>query len=360
MRVTLPLIVFNIYMSKDDINLLLTRYITNQASDKEIQEVKEWLALHPENELYFVEMYEAWQNMLYNNENIVDEDAAYDIWKKKISNKKTYLNSWLYIAALLILIASAALIFYPGQHAPQQNTIAASKGTIKKIVLKDGTQVWLNAGSVIEFDSKFGITNRNINLKGEALFDIGHRIKTLPFIIKAQNYIIRDIGTRFNVKAYPGDKSLEAVVLQGEIAVEDNAGTSGEGNMIYVKKHQLLKINGQFKSENKADQINDTPYKKLNYVQIVQIDSLQTDLYEGWKDDLLVFDNTSFADMAKVLERRYNVNITFNNQELKDIRYSGSFKGITGIEKALSIIRQNTPIKYQIHNNNILLTKAEH
>lgn len=347
-------------MSKDDINLLLTRYITNQASDKEIQEVKEWLALHPENELYFIEMYEAWQNMLYTNENIVDEDAAFDKLNNRLFNKKTYSKTWLYIAASLIIIASAAIILYPRQLVSQRNTIAAGKGVIKKFILKDGTQVWLNAGSVMEYDSGFGITNRNVNLKGEALFDIGHRIKNLPFIIKAKNYIIRDIGTRFNVKAYPGDKNLEAVVLQGEIAVEDNAGTTGEGNRIYVKKHQLLKINGQLKNENKADPISNATYNKLNDVQIVQIDSLQTDIYEGWKDDLLVFDDISFAEMAKVLERRYNVNITFNSQDLKDIRYSGSFRGIPNIEKVLAIIRQNTPINYQIQNNNILLTKVEH
>lgn len=349
-------------MDNDDIKLLLVRYITKQASDAEVAEVKHWLTLHSENELYFVELYEAWQNMLYAKTDVIDDEQAYQLFLAKIIPGVQHVPSfrWAKIAAVLVLLLlSAGLVFrhyrtiYPG------NEVVAQNGSVKKLILSDGTVIWLNAGSTIKYDADFGKTNRTVYLDGEAFFDIGHNSnnKKIPFLVNTKNYTIRDIGTRFNLKAYQNDPFFETTVIKGEVAVESNADNNmHDDNRIYVKPQQVLKIYYHPDKAEKKD-ILQLP-KTYNEVRVLQIDSSKIDVYDGWKDDLLVFDGMTLDNITRVLERRYNVKITIQSTELQDIRYSGSFKNVPDIDKVLHIIKQNTPISYTIEGQNVTITKT--
>src|ERR1700744_5203265 len=100
-------------MEKDDIKLLLVRYITGEANEAEAQQVKHWTGLHPENELYFVELYEAWQNMLYIKDGVVDEEKAYQLFLDKTAPAKPSAAKaiWLKVAAVVAFIAISTGIF---------------------------------------------------------------------------------------------------------------------------------------------------------------------------------------------------------------------------------------------------------
>jgi transmembrane sensor len=348
-------------MDNEDIKLLLVRYITNQASDAEVKEVKHWIGLHPENELYFVELYEAWQNMLYVKYGAVDEEKAYQLFLARITppSRPVFKLRWLKIAAVfLFFILSWLLVVYlrPG-HPEKNNLVSAENGAVKKIILTDGTIVWLNAGSKLKYDAGFGKTNRTVYLEGEAFFDIGHTIKSIPFLVTTRNYTIRDIGTKFNLKAYPGDPFFETTVVKGEVAVEGNADNdSHDVNRIYVKPHQVLKIY-YHTEKDEQDKKEAVAPKTFNEVRVLQVDSAKMDVYDGWKDDLLVFDGAKLSEISRVLERRYNVKISLNDKELQNIRYSGSFKSVPTIDRVLQIIKENTPVSYSIEGQNVTITK---
>jgi transmembrane sensor len=349
-------------MDNDDIKLLLVRYITGYANDAEMREVKHWIGLHPENELYFVELYEAWQNMLYIKEGVVDEEKAYQLFLDKIAPQKSPASKviWLKVAAVCLFLGiSAGLVLHFKAPAKLNNSqVAAENGAIKKILLSDGTIVWLNAGSKLKYDAGFGKTNRTVYLEGEAFFDIGHQIKSIPFLVNTRNYTIRDIGTKFNLKAYPNDSFFETTVLKGEVAVESNAdNNSQDANRIYVKPHQVLKIFYHSGKDDRGEKLPPIDPKVFNEVRVSQVDSAKMEMYDGWKDDLLVFEGATLGDIAHVLERRYNVKITLNNTELQNIRYSGSFKSVSTINKVLQIIKQNTPVSYTIEGQNVTITK---
>jgi len=348
-------------MDNDDIKILLARYITNQASEAEAREVKHWIGLHPENELYFIELYEAWQNMLYLKPETIDEEKAYQLFSEKVAPKKQIIHSlrWFkYAAVLFIVLVSVVLLTYLRPTHPDSNRqVIAKNGSVKKIILTDSTIVWLNAGSTLKYDAGFGKTNRTVYLEGEAFFDIGHHIKTIPFIVNTKNYAIRDIGTRFNLKAYPADPFFETTVVKGEVAVAANLeNNQHEVNLIYVKPHQLLRI--YYHPEKQDQKEIASPAHSYNEVQVSQIDSAKMDVYAGWKDDLLVFDGNTLNEISKVLERRYNVQIELNDNQLQNIRYSGSFKNVPDIDKVLSIIKQNTPINYTIDGQKVTITKT--
>lgn len=348
-------------MDNDDIKLLLVRYIAGEANEAEVQEVKHWVGLHPENELYFIELYDAWQNMLYIKEGVVDEDTAYQTFLDKIEPEKSssYKTIWFKIAAVVVffVVSSALFLYYKAPSKQINSQVAAENGSVKKMVLNDGTIVWLNAGSKLKYDAGFGKTNRTVYLEGEAFFDISHQVKGIPFLVNTKNYTIRDIGTKFNLKAYPNDPFFETTVVKGEVAVESNADNNPQdANRIYVKPHQVLKI---FYHSDK-DEHNDKPAissKTFNEVRVSQVDSAKLDIYDGWKDDLLVFDGATLGELSRVLERRYNVKITLTDTGLQSIRYSGSFKSVPTINKVLQIIKQNTPVSYTVDGQNVTITK---
>jgi transmembrane sensor len=350
-------------MNNDDIKFLLVKYITNQASEAEAKEVKHWIGLHPENELYFVELYEAWQNLLYTKPETIDTEKAYQQFlAKTITPQKQPVSMWRFakVAAVVcfFLLSALWLIYHRSGTVQKGNQVVAQNGAVKKIILSDGTTIWLNAGSTIKYDAGFGKTNRSIYLEGEAFFDIGHNnSKHLPFLVNTKKYTIRDIGTKFNLKAYPNDPFFETTVVKGEVAVESNADNgTHEANRIYVKPSQVLKI---FYRPEKADSKELISMSNTyNEVQVSQVDSAKIDVYDGWKDDLLVFDGNTLGDIAHVLERRYNVTINIDSQELKDIRYSGCFKNVPDIDKVLHLIKQNTPISYTIDGQKITITKT--
>jgi transmembrane sensor len=348
-------------MDDNDIKLLLARYITNQASEAEAREVKHWIGLNPENELYFIELYEAWQNMLHLKPKAIDEEKAYQLFLDKVAPKKHIVNTtgWLKYAAVLLVALGSYILFTHLRPTPADSNrqVVAKNGAIKKIILTDSTIVWLNAGSTLKYNADFGKTNRTVYLEGEAFFDIGHHNKSAPFVVNTKNYAIRDIGTKFNLKAYPNDPFFETTVVKGEVAVQANLeNNQHDVNLIYLKPHQLLRI--YYHPEKKDHKETAAPAHSYNEVDVSEIDAAKMDVYAGWKDDLLVFDGNTLSEISRVLERRYNVQIDLNDSELQNIRYSGSFKNIPDIDKVLSIIKQNTPIKYTIDGQKVTITKT--
>ena len=346
-------------MNNDDIKVLLVKYITNQANETEVKEVKHWTGLHPENELYFIELYEAWQNMLHLKPETIDEERAYQVFSDKIMPKKrrVSMQQWFGIAAVFLVLFVSAVLFTRLHRGRPDNDrqVIAKNGSVKKIVLTDGTIVWLNAGSTLKYDAGFGKSNRTVYLEGEAFFDIGHTNKALPFLVNTKNYTIRDIGTKFNLKAYPADPFFETTVVKGEVAVEANSDPNNV-NRIYVKPKQVLKIYYHPEKEDKKEATPAT--NSYNEVRVLQVDSAKMDVYAGWKDDFLVFDGSTLGEIAKILERRYNVNITIDNTGLQKIQYSGSFRNVPDIDKVLHIIKQNTPINYHVEGQRVTITKT--
>jgi transmembrane sensor len=360
-------------MNNEDIKTLLVKYITGEADEFEKDEVKFWINAHPENEQYFAQLYETWQNMLYLEPGIINEHKAYERFAGLQTPKKVlriHFIKWGKIAAIVIvgLFLSVNVIRHYTANLQNKRLVAAKKGTIRKIVLNDGTIVWLNAGSKLNFTADFGTDTRTVYLEGEAFFDIAPGKKNIPFIVNTKKYTIRDIGTKFNLKAYPNDPVFETTVISGEVSVENNVNTNNRNNnRIHIKQRQVLRIYNKAKAESYAYRQTDrNTYKPgdvpdmedLNEIQILQIDSAKLNRYNGWKEDLLVFDGNTLAEITSVLERRYNVEINMKDTVLQNIRYYGTFKSIESIQKVLEIIKANTPIVYTINSNKIYITKA--
>ncbi len=344
----------------EDIKISIVKYITGQASEAECFEVKEWIKSSRENEAYYIQLYETWHNSLYINKYSLNVDKAFDaFYSKNIQPEEPAyrrLSSgrhWFGIAASLVLLCIAGIYYYKMNNTPEQwLTVKVAKGATKKVILPDGSSVWINSGSNIRYSRAFGINNRTVFLTGEAYFDIAPISKNIPFLVKAGKFTIRDVGTVFNVKAYPDEKIFETAVVEGKVSVEGVLTESADyQSKVFLDAKQVLKINRQ--AEVREVKSKSVKTESLEPVKVVQIQESQLSEYSGWKDNLLVFENDSFEEIAKVLERRYNVRIFINDENLKGYHYTGTFRNLSNINTVFKVIKKTTPINYAINGNAI-------
>ncbi|WP_207422509.1 FecR family protein [Desertivirga brevis] len=344
----------------EDIKTTIVKYITGQADETESAEVREWIKSSPENEELYFQLYEAWHQSLEANHSI-DVEAAYSSFADKTINRKPIIRRLSFVlraAAAVIVVPLCALGLYRIiNNSPEEilEVVRVPKGMPRKLNLPDGTLVWLNAGSELKYPKEFGKESRTVYLTGEAYFDIAKSDANIPFLVKTDKFTIRDVGTVFNVKAYPDEKIFETAVVEGKVSVEGPlTDDSYQNSKVYLDAHQLLKITKVSPSGPKNAASEDV---KTEPVKVEQIEPSAIEEFNGWRNDLLIFQEDSFEELSKVLERRYNVTIQFESELLKNYKYTGTFKNLENISKVLQVIKETTPIKYTVNNQLIVISE---
>lgn len=349
-------------MNESD-KILLTKYITKQATEDEIALIKYLISSSKEHEELYVGMYEAWQKSIYYNTESIDAEKAYLAFLANSGNTGTFTKhffNWskMAIAASVLLICTIGIYYYNDYKSIRdaskslvQKEINVHKGSTLKTVLADGTKVWINAGSSLKFEPGFGQSSRTVYLSGEAYFDIAEG--SVPFIVKTKYHTIHDIGTVFNVKAYPDDLSFETTVIEGEVSIEGKLMINSDKlQTVSVKKQQVMKLN-YAATEDPEHRKRD--FSELVEVKVQKLSSSQVEDYTGWTEDLLVFEGKTFQEIIKIMERRYDVEIIMQDMKLRNYEYTGSFKDIDQVEKALNILKETTNIDYHIQGRVITI-----
>jgi len=233
--------------------------------------------------------------------------------------------------------------------------ISTKNGSKTNLILPDGTKVWLNAGSSISYDSSYGRSIREVNLSGEAFFDVVKN-KEKAFIIHASKINIKVLGTRFNVRSYPADNTTEASLIRGSIEVTFK---DKPNKKIILKPNQKIVVDNDRNSEDVLETIPRNTHEKIHQIPGVDIKKLTYEYKTGtiietsWVDNKLIFQDKSFEDIARMLERWYGVSILFKNNHLKEDRLTGSFKNET-IRQALDALKFTASFNYGIDNNNVV------
>ncbi|EOR92697.1 putative anti-sigma factor [Arcticibacter svalbardensis MN12-7] len=242
---------------------------------------------------------------------------------KTISSKEKQSNhpNWFYqvaAAVLLIFLTSGAFYFYyqSGANVTQvaMQEKKAAPGTLTKVNLPDGTEIWLNAGSKISFPSEFDSDKREVNLEGEAFFKVKHDPQR-PFLIHTQNLVTQVLGTSFNVNSFPQENQIKVTVLSGKVAVYEQE-MQGKKNL---NKTLFLTANQQGVYSKKQKNIS------LNKKNIKSEEAV------AWKEGNLIFKDTELSEVVHNLERRYAIRIemektmscpvtvNFNNESLERV-----------------------------------------
>jgi transmembrane sensor len=188
-----------------------------------------------------------------------------------------------------------------GNAVPEMNTVVIPYGSRSNIILADGTNVWLNAGSRLIYPSRFVDRTREVYLSGEAYFSVKENEKQ-PFVVKTTDVLVEVLGTRFNVTAYPEDFAVQTVLAEGSVELKSVSAGRRENGV-------LLKV-GEMAYFNKKTQETRT--------QPVDVSE-----YTLWTEGLFHFSNTDFNRITKKLERFYNIRFQFDDPFKGGIQVSG-------------------------------------
>jgi len=272
----------------------------------------------------------------------VDVDREWErlfssIEKKTISKMKTrrlFLQYMKYAAAVLLGIGiSLSTLYLTNQEnlsTVGNYKLVTSKGEKSYLQLPDGTRVWLNSCTTLEYAENYGHSNRSIYLDGEAYFEVAKN-KDLPFVVKANGIDVKAIGTAFNVSAYMEDSQLTTTLFNGKVAVQPTL----------TKQEVLLEPNQVAVYDKSRNKIEVEPYDKKLFAQ--------------WRGGFLSFKMMYLQDITKLLERNYNVVFRYENQGIKKLRFSGSFRNNEDLSEILNVIKTNTGIRYQILKDTIVI-----
>ncbi|HXB42870.1 MAG TPA: FecR family protein, partial [Puia sp.] len=214
-------------------------------------------------------------------------------------------------------------------------------------------KVWLNAGSSLTYDSAYGRSIREVALSGEAFFDVVKN-KERPFVIHTSKINIKVLGTEFNVRSYPTDKTTEASLIRGSIEVTFK---DKPDKKIILKPNEKIVVENfgrvgkiiETSHQDHAGMVSEVPgtaVKNLTY-QYKTGAIIET----SWVENKLIFQDESFEDIARQLERWYGVSISFENSQLKANHLTGNFKNET-IRQALDALKFTASFNYEIDNSN--------
>jgi transmembrane sensor len=245
----------------------------------------------------------------------------------------------------------------------EKNEVSTRNGSKSKIILPDGSRVWLNAGSVLTYNKDFGGEMREVDLSGEAFFEVkslslppsggGEKERKVPFIIHTQHIDVHVLGTAFNVKSYPGDKQTETSLVHGKVEVlihnrPEEKFTLRPNEKLVVRNEEADTV----ATGKSGGASNSQPLVSLSKLTYTAADSLLVET--AWVQNKLVFDNESFREVAIKMERWYNVQIEFNDVKKQELRFTGVFENET-IQQALDYMTITAPFHYSIQGNKIII-----
>jgi ferric-dicitrate binding protein FerR (iron transport regulator) len=246
------------------------------------------------------------------------------------------------------------------------NVLSTKKRSHSNLQFPDGTTVVLNENSRISYNADFGQRRREIILEGEAYFDVATN-PDVPLIIHARNVEIRVLGTSFNVKAYPSDKSVETSLIKGMVEI---SSTRQPARKILLRPNEKLNISGpaNFAQAN-IPQAHvpahrpvpvSTPTDTLSYNrQPLHTESTSQLIPEiAWMYRKLVFDQEPFESLAEKMERWYSVSFRFENDDLKKEVFTGSFSNET-LEAALKALQFSYAFDFVIDKNEVFIKRKK-
>lgn len=229
--------------------------------------------------------------------------------------------------------------------------VTTRNGSRTSIQLADGTRVWLNAGSKLSYSKDFGKNDRSVTLSGEAFFDVAKQADH-PFVIHTETMDIRVLGTRFNVRSYPEDKTTEASLITGSI----EATVKHNATRIILKPSEKIVVMNQLPAvtrSTKAEAAKEETTVTLSHVSYYAAQT--TAITEtSWMDNKLVFKDESFAELALQMERFFGVHVQFDNTQLQQLRFTGIFEQET-VQQALRALQLTAAFHYELQNDTIII-----
>jgi len=325
-------------MEKDKlISLIIKNYSVNDCP-----EILEWINKAEDNKEEYIRYKNLWALMQQGKE--MPEEQIKDGFLKirkncKNTKRNSVLRSFMKYAAFVILALTCG--YFIGNkdfiHETTMNEIFVPKGNRSSVILADGTKVWLNNGTKLIYPDHFNGKERNVKLDGEGFFEVAHD-KRHPFIVNIGENRIKVLGTSFAVVAYSEDNIVKTELVSGKIQF-DIYKTKGTNKFISYQlepSHSLV-------FDKKSGKIFES--------------KIQDSFYNYWEKGVYEFKDETFGNLAKKIERIYNVRMIFEDEALKKRLFTGSLSINDNIYTMMEVFQKASKnfFKYTHEGNKIFI-----
>jgi len=250
-------------------------------------------------------------------------------WDRTENGIRAYQFRWvktvLKYAAIIFVAFIAGNQLRPS--APPEKEIRYSEitvpfGQMSQLTLSDGTKIWLNSGTTLRYPEHFASDQRSVTVIGEAYFEVA-KMANKPFTVNTSDMKVEVLGTSLNVLAYKEDANSSVTLIEGKVVVQNTEGKT------------IAQLSpGQMATKNKTG-------------TKIEIKNVKTAFYAAWIDGKLFFDDEPLDQIAIKLERWFNVDIVFANQQLKSYRFTGTILKNKPVDQIMQALELLSPIRFK-------------
>jgi transmembrane sensor len=323
-----------------DFESKISKYLSNQASPEEIQDIYELIEKSEQHRTEFATLKNLWvysRSQMQANEQVEGFDKLMKRIDRDFKPTRTFnlFSIYRHAASFLlpILIAGIAWLYYTNYIAEPELLYAeviAPPKTNLQITLPDQTTVWLSPESKLKYPLVYSRKERRVFMEGEGYFEVSPDPKH-PFIVDTKNVDVEVLGTSFNLEAYTADGKIKTTLVRGSVKFLESI----------TNQSKMMKPGEQL-TFNVAD-------------QNVTVEEVNTDIYRLVKKGMLLFKRNNMHEVCGKLERWFMVPVNYKGTFNKDLLFTAKFEE-ESIETILRIISQTFPIKYKILKDHIEIT----
>lgn len=302
------------------IDSLLEKHALGICTPEEIAVLEQWYAAFPQKG-------SVWQDA---SEKAAMKDALkagiFDVIAPP-AKVRPMSSTWWYAAAAVMVGLAVTLLLYNNNREPEYVLVSAPAGKgIIKLQLPDHSEMWLEPGTVVRYQKDFGKADREIELTdGMAFFSVQEQAAH-PFIVKAPGGVqAKVLGTGFTVKKYRESQDVQIMVSSGAVQVSDSAGVLG-----------ILKAGQQ-----------------LSYQQTAHTSSRTEGTTQDWRSGDITLNNAGFAELARILENRYGLQVSYNTANVASYRFTLRISKQMTVAEVLETLKDISGLEYTLANNKL-------
>lgn len=228
--------------------------------------------------------------------------------------------------------ASGSGITYVGggeSDAVVYNKLEIPRGGEFCLTLSDGTRVWLNSETSIQYPVVFGTKERRVFIQGEAYFEVAKDTKK-PFTVQFMSSSVTVLGTSFNIRAYPEEKQSQTTLAEGSVRIYS------PGSSILLKPGEQAEVNA----------LSGEMVKK----------EVEVKTFTSWKDGRFVFEQEPLENIMRTLERWYDIRVIFRDEGAKRISLSGNLKRYGDFSQVMNMLQMTGDVRFELHGNDVYIT----
>lgn len=313
---------------------LLEKYLSGKTTSEEDATLRSYMEEESSADAFDEYAFSKWQDAVTEMPEELKDRIRHNLLTGIKTQKRLTFKKILKFSAAAACVAVALVTgFLAGKGTETEANVfecIAANGQKSTISLPDGTKVMLNSGSSLRYASDFNVKNRDIELNGEAYFEVA-RNEEIPLVVSAKQMKVEVLGTKFNVRAYSSEPEIVTTLVEG--CVKATAG----GREMIMKPAEEISYNVKSGEMRK--------YDAPNRSHLIP-----------WRDNELFFNGNSLKEIGTILERMYNVNVIFEDETITKYTYTGLVRN-SSLSNVLDLITATSPVESQMYFNTIKFSR---